>query len=153
MELTDQVYAEIGRIAVNAAGLEERIVMLLVLVSGNRGNPDELIQKPSKVVRDALRRAADEHAEPELGREVTEWLSEAEELLKTRNSLIHAEWVNVVGVNGGEIPTALHSKSGSMIPAEYIRGLHLAQRIREAWEAGGPLANRAAIHAGVLRPS
>jgi hypothetical protein len=152
MDLTEDVYAEIGRIAVNAAGLEERIVMLLVMMSGTDENPDSLIQKPSAVIRDRLRAVADEHPDADLGRDVVEWLDTAQDLLQMRNSLIHAEWVELVGVEGGARPAALHSKSGSMIPADFIPGLRLPENLRAAWEAGRPLSDRAAIHLGVLNP-
>jgi hypothetical protein len=152
MDLPEDVYVEIGRIAVNAAGLEERIVMLLVMMSDSQGEADELLQKPSMLVRERLRAAAEAHPDVELGSDVVEWLDEAQELLNMRNSLIHAEWIELIGVQGGTRPAALHSKSGSMIPAEFIPGLHLPERLRTAWEAGRPLGDRAAIHAGWLKP-
>jgi hypothetical protein len=136
MDLSDEVFTEIGRITVGAAGIEQLIAKLCAAMTQNELSADELMRGPSKKSRDQLRRAAREHGDQELGQAVEIWLTEITGLLEARNSIIHAEWISLIGVKGGETPAALHSKSASIVPADYIEGLGLPRRLQNAAEKG-----------------
>jgi hypothetical protein len=151
-DLPDAVYEELGKIAVRGAGLEQQVVTMLVLANGNSGEPDALLRRPSGANRNALRSAARDHlGDPQLRESVLTWLDSAEQLLEERNALMHAEWVHVHRVDGGEpYLSALHSKSTSMIPAPTIPARKLADRIQAALDTGAVHVRNLAVNCGLF---
>lgn len=150
MQLDEEAYAEIGRVAVEAAGLEWRVITLLILMRGNEGDEEEMLRESNSRWRKELKKVAASHEDAELGTDVVAWTSRAEDLLEERHRLIHAQWVNVV--RGGErIPTAMHRRSRTFTAVADVPILGLADRLKDCWAAGGPFVHRAGVHCGLLQ--
>jgi hypothetical protein len=82
LQLDEETYAEIGRVAVEAAGLEWRVVTLLILMRGNEGDEGEMLRESNSRCRKELKSVAASHEDAELGTEVVAWTRRADGLLE-----------------------------------------------------------------------